>query len=60
MKFLYGISDFKKIILGKYYYCDRANLIPLIEKAGESILFLRPRCFGKSLVISMLEKFPIC
>jgi len=32
-------------------------MIPLIEKAGKSILFLRPRRFGKSLVLSMLENY---
>jgi len=57
MKFPYGISDFKKIIVNKYFYCDRTHMIPLIENAGESILFLRPRRFGKSLVLSMLENY---
>ncbi|KPA14743.1 hypothetical protein MHK_005024 [Candidatus Magnetomorum sp. HK-1] len=57
MKFPYGISDFKEIISQKYFYCDRTYLIPLIENAGKSILFLRPRRFGKSLVLSMLENY---
>jgi len=57
MKFPYGISDFKEIITQNYFYCDRTNMIPLIENAGKSILFLRPRRFGKSLVLSMLENY---
>jgi hypothetical protein len=57
MKFPYGISDFKKIITQNYFYCDRTHIIPIIEKAGQSILFLRPRRFGKSLVLSMLENY---
>ena len=57
MIFPYGISYFKKIILNNYLYFDRTNLIPLIENAGQSILFLRPRRFGKSLIISMLENY---
>jgi len=57
MKFPYGISDFNKIIANNYLYCDRTHLIPIIENAGESILFLRPRRFGKSLVLSMLENY---
>jgi len=57
MNFPYGISDFKKIILNNYYYCDRTHLIPLIEQSGISILFLRPRRFGKSLILSMLENY---
>jgi hypothetical protein len=57
MDFPYGISDFKEIITSNYFYCDRTDIIPLIEKAGKSILFLRPRRFGKSLVLSMLENY---
>jgi len=57
MLFPYGISDFKELITQNYFYCDRTNLIPLIEKTGKSLLFLRPRCFGKSLLISMLENY---
>ena len=57
MLFPYGISDFSKIILNNYLYFDRTHLIPLIENTGQSILFLRPRRFGKSLIISMLENY---
>jgi hypothetical protein len=57
MKFPYGISDFKEIISQNYLYCDRTHLIPLIENTGKSVLFLRPRRFGKSLVLSMLENY---
>jgi hypothetical protein len=57
MLFPYGISDFSKIILNNYLYFDRTYLIPLIENTGQSILFLRPRRFGKSLIISMLENY---
>jgi len=57
MKFPYGISDFKEIITQNYFYCDRTHMIPIIENAGKSNLFLRPRRFGKSLVLSMLENY---
>jgi len=33
MKFPYGISDFKKINTQGYYYCDRTDKIPLLEKS---------------------------
>ena len=56
MKFPYGISDFKSLITEGYFYCDRTNKIPLIENA-KSQLFIRPRRFGKSLVLSMLENY---
>ena len=57
MKFPYGICDFYKIITEDYFYIDRTDKIPLIEEAGSQLLFLRPRRFGKSLLLSMLENY---
>jgi hypothetical protein len=57
MKFPYGISDFYKLITEGYFYQDRTDSIPLIEAAGSQLLFLRPRRFGKSLLLSMLENY---
>jgi hypothetical protein len=56
MKFPYGISDFKSIICEGYFYCDRTDKIALLENT-KSQLFIRPRRFGKSLVLSMLENY---
>nr|VFK41962.1 MAG: Predicted AAA-ATPase [Candidatus Kentron sp. SD] len=57
MKFPYGISDFDSLITEQYHYVDRTNHIPSIEEAGKQLLFLRPRRFGKSLLLSMLENY---
>ena len=57
MKFPYGISNFYKLITEGYFYVDRTDHIPLIEEAGPQLLFLRPRRFGKSLLLSMLENY---
>jgi len=57
MKFPYGISDFYKIISEDYFYVDRTERIRPIEEYGQSLLFLRPRRFGKSLLLSMLENY---
>ncbi len=57
MKFPYGICDFYDIITEDYYYADRTDRIPLIEEAGKHLLFLRPRRFGKSLLLSVLENY---
>ncbi len=57
MKFPYGICDFEKIISNNYFYVDRTDKIPLLEDAGEYLLFLRPRRFGKTLLLSMLENY---
>ncbi|MCD6185163.1 MAG: AAA family ATPase, partial [Deltaproteobacteria bacterium] len=56
MKYPYGISDFRSIIREKFFYCDRTDKIPLLENT-KSQLFIRPRRFGKSLVLSMLENY---
>jgi hypothetical protein len=57
MKFPYGLSDFYKIIDENYFYVDRTDRIWLIEETGSQLLFLRPRRFGKSLLLSMLENY---
>jgi len=57
MKFPYGISDFDALITRQLYYADRTDRILLLEDAGDQLLFLRPRRFGKSLLLSMLENY---
>ncbi len=57
MRFPYGIADFRAIRNEDYFYVDRTDRIPLIEAAGKQLLFLRPRRFGKSLLLSMLENY---
>ncbi|MDM8558102.1 AAA family ATPase [Candidatus Parabeggiatoa sp. HSG14] len=57
MKFPYGICDFYDVITENYFYVDRTDKISLIEKTGKYPLFLRPRRFGKSLILSMLENY---
>ena len=57
MKFPYGIADFYALITEGYFYADRTGHIASIEEAGKHLLFLRPRRFGKSLILSMLENY---
>ena len=57
LKFPYGISDFYSLITEGYLYVDRTDRIPLLEQAGKQLLFLRPRRFGKSLLLSTLENY---
>ncbi|CAN2043962.1 AAA-ATPase-like domain-containing protein [Candidatus Magnetomoraceae bacterium gMMP-1] len=57
MKFPYGISDFRSIVKDDYFYCDRTDRITDLEKQGKFLLFLRPRRFGKSLLLSMLKNY---
>nr|VFK23502.1 MAG: Predicted AAA-ATPase [Candidatus Kentron sp. MB]VFK27904.1 MAG: Predicted AAA-ATPase [Candidatus Kentron sp. MB]VFK74458.1 MAG: Predicted AAA-ATPase [Candidatus Kentron sp. MB] len=57
IKFPYGLADFQKIREESYFYIDRTDRISLVESAGDQLLFLRPRRFGKSLWLSVLENY---
>lgn len=57
MKFPYGNANFYDIITNNYLYVDRTDRIPLIEDIGKTLLFLRPRRFGKSLWLSTLWNY---
>ena len=57
MKFPYGLSDFGTLIQAGYWYQDRTDRIPSLEDRGRQLIFLRPRRFGKSLLLSMLEHY---
>ena len=53
-----GTDDFKKLISEDYYYIDKTLFIKeLLDKKGEANLFTRPRRFGKTLNMSMLQYF---
>ncbi|MBQ7512749.1 MAG: AAA family ATPase [Prevotella sp.] len=50
-----GISDFGRIIRENYYYVDKTMFIPRLEMASSYLFLVRPRRFGKSLLLSMLK-----
>ena len=53
-----GIDNFEKIITEGFYYVDKTMLIKeLLLNWGEVNLFTRPRRFGKTLNMSMLQSF---
>ena len=54
-----GTSDFAEIRQNGYYYVDKTVLISeLLKTASNKVtLITRPRRFGKSLGMSMLENF---
>jgi Holliday junction resolvase-like predicted endonuclease len=54
----YGISNYKTIALENYIYVDKTAYIEKIENYHSPFLFfLRPRRFGKSLFISLLQNY---
>lgn len=53
-----GIQDFEKMITDDYFYIDKTDLIREWWEAGDDVTLLtRPRRFGKTLNMSMLEAF---
>ena len=53
-----GIDNFEKLRSEDFYYIDKTGLIrELLHNWGEVNLFTRPRRFGKTLNMSMLEQF---
>ena len=53
-----GIEDFKELIIENYFYIDKTKFIEDIINDGAKVkLFTRPRRFGKTLNMSMLEYF---
>ncbi len=56
-KIPYGLSDFKRVKTENYYYIDKTEFISKVEDEASFLFFLRPRRFGKSLTIAMLEAY---
>ena len=53
-----GIENFEKLRSDDFYYIDKTGMIrELLNNGGEVSLFTRPRRFGKTLNMSMLEHF---
>ncbi len=53
-----GVENFEQIINDNYYYVDKTKLISeLFHNGGMVNLITRPRRFGKTLNMSMLEHF---
>ena len=56
-KLPYGISDFKRLKEEDFYFVDKTKFIEILESLESFSMFLRPRRFGKSLLISMLHYY---
>ena len=53
----YGMMNFAVIRRDDCYYVDKTRFIPMIEEADKFFFFIRPRRFGKSLTINMLQHY---
>jgi len=57
LKIPYGISNFESLITEGYLYVDKTRFIRQIEEMAKFVFFVRPRRFGKSLFISLLDNY---
>ncbi|ETR70136.1 MAG: hypothetical protein OMM_09040, partial [Candidatus Magnetoglobus multicellularis str. Araruama] len=56
-KIPYGDADFGKIIQKNKLYVDKTNFIHDLESLSDYIFIIRPRRFGKSLWINLLQYY---
>ena len=60
VKYMYGNADFARIRRAKAFYVDKTPFLPVLEDpvyGGNALVFLRPRRFGKSSLLSMLKHY---
>lgn len=51
-----GVDDFTLVRTSGYLFVDKTSRIPLLLKAGSRLFLSRPRRFGKTTLVSILEK----
>ncbi len=53
-----GVQDFETLISNDYFYIDKTGFLKEWWESGDSVtLITRPRRFGKTITMSMVEKF---
>ena len=53
----YGLSNYARLRERNGYYVDKTMYLVGIEGAGDYLFFIRPRRFGKSLLLSVMESY---
>lgn len=53
----YGMSNFTNVREQNCYYVDKTMYLPMLEEQAHYLIFIRPRCFGKSLFLDMLRSY---
>lgn len=57
MKYPIGIQSFEQIIEDGYTYIDKTDLVYKLTNEGKIYFLIRPRRFGKSLLVSTLKNY---
>lgn len=53
----YGVADYTWIKSQNRYWADKTMFIPKMEEAGDFLYLIRPRRFGKSVFLTMLQAY---
>ncbi len=53
----YGVADYTWIKSQNNYCTDKTMFIPKMEEAGDFLYLIRPRRFGKSVFLTMLQAY---
>lgn len=53
----YGMTNFISIIRDDCYFVDKTPFIERVERANKFFFFIRPRRFGKTMTVSMLQHY---
>ena len=53
----YGVADFESVMNQNLYYVDKTMYMAELENQPRTLIFIRPRRFGKSLFISMMRAY---
>ena len=53
----YGISDYAQVKREGKYMVDKTMYLERMERAGNFLFLIRPRRFGKSMFLSMMESY---
>ena len=53
----YGVASFEEVRSKNRYYVDKTMYLPLLEEASDFLFLIRPRRFGKSLLVSMMQAY---
>ncbi len=56
-KIPYGLANYELVVHQNCYYADKTMFLPSVESAGNYLFFIRPRRFGKSLFLAVMEAY---
>ena len=53
----YGLTNYERMVQRNCYYVDKTMYLETIENMGDYLFFIRPRRFGKSLFLAVLQGY---